>query len=221
MNFKSVKLLGGLSILFLIGGFSVSLFEKRVVGLTGVLTDFALFSTVLKISTLIVGGALFLISLQTLYCRGKGKLDVILHVTAGLSLITLILIPFTWKTKTFYLYPYSYVEVDKRVIGLKGIEFGKFGITGNFFIEQNRNRTEGKVSFNRPLLSEKGFLWIEGVREFNGVPAVEVKFSPFSAVPILFVTLFGLFTILLGVRLLKGGKNVHSGRGEGAPETDR
>ena len=221
MSFKSVKLFGVFSLFFLTAGFTVSLFERKMVGLTGVITNFVNFSTVLKVSVLSLGGVLLLTSIQTLYCRGKGKLDIALHVTAGLSLITLALIPFTWQAKTLYLYPYSYVKLGKTTVGLKGVKFGSSGITGEFFIEKKGKRVEEKVSFNRPLLSEEGFLWVKGIAEFNGIPAVEVKFSPFSVAPFLFITLFGLSTILLGVRLLKGGKHVYSGRGEGAPETDR
>ena len=221
MSFKSVKLFGVLTLLFLAAGFTVSLLERGVVGLTEILAKSGNFSEGLKLFVLILGGALLLISLQTLYCRGKGKLDVALHLTAGLSLFTLFLVPFTWQSKTLYLYPYSYVKVGETTVGMKGVEFGSYGIAGDFFVEKEGNRVEEKVAFNRPLISEVGFLWIKGTAELNGVPAIEVSFSPFSPAPILFITLFGVFTILLGVRLVKGGRDVHESGGEGAPETDR
>lgn len=221
MSFKSVKLFGVLTLLFSTAGFTVSLLEKGVVGLTEILTKSGNFSEGLKFSVLTLGGALLLISLQTLYCRGKGKLNLALHVTAALSLFTLFLVPFTWQSKTLYLYPYSYVKLGKTTVGMKGVEFGSYGITGEFFVERGENRVEKKVAFNRPLLSEVGFLWIKGTTELNGIPAVEVSFSPFSPAPIIFITLFGVFTILLGVRLVKGGRDVHESGGEGASETNR
>ncbi len=223
MSFKSVKLFGVFTALFLIVGFSVSLYERSISGLTELWRNSETFGQVLKISTLFLGGALLLVSTQTLYCRGRGRLDAAIHITAGLSLLLLFLTPFYWHTRTLYLYPYSYVKLNGTTVGLKELTFRNSTITGDFFIEEKKGgKAEGNVSFNRPLISREGFIWIRGISEFNGAPAVEVKFSSFSPVPLLFITLFGVFTILLGVRFLKtGGRDVHSYRGKGAPEADR
>jgi len=222
MSFRSVKLFGILSLLFLIFSFLISFFETRIFGLTGLGSSFFSFSWELKLSTVFLGVTLLLISAQTLYCRGKGKLDTLLHTFAALSLLTLLLIPFSWQSRTLYLYPFSYVEIDGKVVGLKGLKVNRFGIEGKFFIKEREKVIEGEAAFNRPLISSEGFLWVKGITDLNGFPAVEVKFSEVSLVPFLFIVFFGAFTILLSVKLLKsGGRDVYEGRGEGAPETDR
>jgi len=212
MNFKSVKLFGAMCILFIISGFLVSLQGTEVLPLTQIAGKFPKLKTLFKITLLVLGFTLTGISLQTLYCRGKSKLDTAIHLLAGLSLFTLLLSPTLWKSRIFYLYPYSYVKIDGKVVGLKELIVEKSEIYGKFFIKTGNNTVESRVSFNKPLISKEGFIWIKGISEVRGIPALQVEFSSFSIAPFTFLTLFGLSTILLSVRLLKegGGRDVHS-----------
>ncbi|WP_142935963.1 hypothetical protein [Balnearium lithotrophicum] len=144
-----------------------------------------------------MGSVLLLLAVQTLYCRGTGKLKVLLHITTGLSLLTLIFTPIFWKSKTFYLYPQSYVEVEGKKIGLIKLLVNKDKINSEFFIEEKGKRILGRVSFNKPLFSSSGMLWIKGLSFYKGLPMVKVQYSNFSLVPFLFLLLYGLTTCII------------------------
>jgi hypothetical protein len=199
-NLKSVKLFGILNFLFFLFTFAVLLQVKIPIGLTQISS---IHDKVLKILIASLGFVLLLLAVQTLYCRGTGKLKVLLHITAGLSLLTLILTPLFWKSRTFYLYPESYVEIDGKEIGLTKLSMDGYRVRGNFFIEENGKKVSKVVSFNEPLISSLGMVWIRDVNFSRGMPIVEVQYSNFSIVPFLFVLLFGFTAILVTIILVK------------------
>jgi hypothetical protein len=207
MGFKSVKLMGALTLLFTLFSFGVVFSEEGIVPAAGLTAALGKLSLDFKLFALGVGLCLGLIALQTAYCRlgGSSWLSKLFHLSVALSLLTVVAFPLTTKAYRFPLYPYSFVKVEGRAVGLKGISFNPrtFEVSGRFFVETEGKKVEGTVSFNSPLISREGFLWIKDAQVVGGIPVLQVEFVPFTPLPFAFLFFFGTSTLLMPFMLLR------------------
>ena len=197
---KSVKLFGILSLLFFVSAFSVFSMSDRMIHETDVLKLFQDFSLPLKLSVLSLGVVSLLISVQTIYCNLKRKkVSLFFHLATGIALLLILSFPFYTETEEFYLYPGSYVKAGKTVVALEDLSFDRktMNVTGKFWLKDENKEVKGNVSYNSPLLSKLGKIWIEDVRFEMGIPVVEVKFMKFTILPYLLLILSALMVVLL------------------------
>ncbi len=205
MPFKSIKLFLFLVLLFGVSAFVLSVFHK------GVIQSFEVRQFVDRtqwewvFGFILFASSVFLIALQTLFCPSlKRKLLFFFHLCVAFVLILLLFFGFVVKTEYVLLYPQSYVEVDEKVVALEDFSFDlkKRNLKCRVFIQDKNGKTEGTVSFNSPLISSKGFLWIQGFFSQNGVPVFKFEYVEFSVVPFLIFIFSVAFLVLLPFVLL-------------------
>ncbi|ADU96841.1 hypothetical protein [Thermovibrio ammonificans] len=217
MDFKSVKLTATFSVLFSLAAVGAVVVAGKVIPSWAILQS----ADRVKLAAAALGLIWFAFAAQTAYCRGKLDFKGIFHLTTAAAMAALLAFPLSVKAYQFYLYPQSFVKVDGKVVALTDLRFTKGGPVAHLFIE-GKTKIEGEASFNSPLLSKEGFVWVKDVGFARGIPVVQLEFMEPTPVPFLFFLLFGASTLLLPFVYLKsgdrkGGRDVHKGRREGTP----
>ena len=186
---KSKKLFLALVMLFLMVSIcDVILLNGRTIGQIGMLK--ANLPTCMKTMFTITTLMIFLIGVQTIICGLDKSIKGLIHIILGLTLIFLCS-PIFMVKKQFYMYPRTYVKIDDRLIVLKKFSFDykNLNYRADFIIENGKRNAEGSVSYNKPMLSRLGNIWIKGISSRNGLPMVYVEYMKFSLVPYIILAL--------------------------------
>jgi len=204
----SVKLFLFITV-FMFMSFVVSLFLLKgyVVHEVGLLSSLRMFPLFYKVFIAFSIISLILIGIQTFICSllsPSGLLSVLMHVFAGISLVLMASFS-TLKTYTFKIYPETYVKVGSTVIALEDFKFDRKNMNFDalFSVKRSGKTVKSHVSYNHPLISFLGNVWVSDIRPSYYGFEIEAKYQPFSVLPFALFVSSLIFLLLLSVKVVK------------------
>ncbi len=194
---------------FMLLSFSVSLFLLKgyVVHEVGLLSSLRMFPFVYKVFIVLSMLSLALLGLQTFICRllsPSGVLSALMHVFAGISLVLMVSFS-TLETYTFRIYPGTYVKIGDVVVALEDFRFDRKNMNFDalFSVKKGREEVSSHVSYNKPLISKIGNLWVLDLKPSYYGFEIEAKYQPFSFLPFALLTSSLIFLLLLTKKIFK------------------
>jgi len=209
---KSVKLFLLLFLLMLaIFSTCIFLLKGTVIHEAGVLSSIGRLPVAYRVTILGSLAALSLLGLQTALCRLLFPLELtstLMHLLAGASILLAALFS-TVESYTFTIYPGTFVKVGKTTIALEDFRFDRENMNFDalFTVKRESRSVSSHVSYNSPLISKLGNVWVLDVHPGYYGLEVQAKYQPFSTLPFLLLFTSSAFLLLLIIKV--------AGRGNG------
>ncbi|WP_457566975.1 hypothetical protein [Desulfurobacterium sp.] len=202
---KSKKVFLALILLFFLTSFIVVFLSRgTVINEMGLYRFFSIIPLYLKIPIIVTASLLFITGLQTFLCSlfsfKKISLRNIVHISGGLTVVLCILFLFL-PVYQFRGFPEGVVREGDIKIKVENVSVNPqtMSVTARISIEKNKKIVEGTTSFNNPLITKDGVVWISGV-DSNGII---FKYQPFSILPFVTLLCAVCFVISLSIQTVK------------------